>query len=351
MEATSKAFLEQLITTPSPSGDEVAVQRVWMDYVKGFAHQIETDMIGNVMASVNPDNPFKIMLAGHCDEIAFMVSYIDSNGYIYVTKAGGINPKVALGMTVKVLGHEGTLKGIVGVKPQHKGGPKDKIEVSDLYIDCGANTKEEVEKFVMIGDYVIYDTNYEYLLNDKIVGRGLDNRTGAFIVAEVLRRIADKDPKVAVYAVSTVNEETNMGGAYFAASHINPTMAIACDVSFATDHPDMSPKESGEIALGKGPILSKGAPISKKINGLLEKVAKVNELPIQYELTPGSTGTDADRIRLTGKGVPVALVSLPLRYMHAPCEVASLKDIETEIELLVQMILSLDGTENLKPLE
>ena len=179
----------------------------------------------------------------------------------------------------------------------------------------------------MIGDYVIYDTNYEYLLNDKIVGRGLDNRTGAFIVAEVLRRIADKDPKVAVYAVSTVNEETNMGGAYFAASHINPTMAIACDVSFATDHPDMSPKESGEIALGKGPILSKGAPISKKINGLLEKVAKVNELPIQYELTPGSTGTDADRIRLTGKGVPVALVSLPLRYMHAPCEVASLKKI------------------------
>ena len=351
MEATSKVFLEQLIETPSPSGDEVAIQKVWMDYVKGFAHQIETDMVGNVMACINPDKPFKVMLAGHCDEIAFMVSYIDSNGYIYVTKAGGINPKVALGMTVKILGHEGILKGIVGVKPQHKGGPKDKVEVGDLYIDCGANTKEEVEKFVTIGDYVIYDTNYEYLLNDKIVGRGLDNRTGAFIVAEVLRRVADKDPKVAVYAVSTVNEETNMGGAYFAASHINPTMAIACDVSFATDHPDMNPKESGEIALGKGPILSKGAPISKKINGLLEKVAKVNELPIQYELTPGSTGTDADRIRLTGKGVPVALVSLPLRYMHAPCEVASLKDIEIEIELLVQMILSLEGTENLKPLE
>ncbi|MEG0848079.1 M20/M25/M40 family metallo-hydrolase [Niameybacter sp.] len=351
MTEISKRFLEQLIETPSPSGDEVAVQRLWIDYVKGFAHQIETDGVGNVMAAVNPEKPFKVMLAGHCDEIAFMVSHIDGEGYIYITKAGGINPKVALGMNVQILGHKGMLKGVVGVKPQHKGGPKDKIEMSDLYIDCGAATKAEVEAYVTIGDYVIYDTTYEYLLNDRIVGRGLDNRTGAFIVAEVLRRVADQNPNVAVYAVSTVNEETNMGGAYFAASHINPTMAIACDVSFATDHPEMSPKESGAVALGKGPILSKGAPINKKINQLLETAATTHNIPLQYELTPGSTGTDADRMRLTGKGVPVALVSLPLRYMHAPCEVASMKDIENEIELLVQMIMSLEGTESLNPLD
>lgn len=351
MREASKLFLQQLIETPSPSGDEIAIQRLWMAYVKDFAHQIETDMVGNVMAAVNPDKPFKVMLAGHCDEIAFMVSYIDQEGYIYLAKAGGINPKVALGMTVKILGEKGTIKGVIGVKPEHKGGPKDKVEVGDLYIDCGAKNKEEIEAFVTMGDYVIYDTNYEYLLNDTIVGRGLDNRTGAFIVAEVLRRVADKNPNVAVYAVSTINEETNMGGAYFAASHINPTLAIACDVSFATDHPDMNPKESGPVALGKGPILSKGAPIHKKINQMLEKAAKTHDIPIQYEMTPRSTGTDADRIRLTGKGVPVALVSLPLRYMHAPCEVASLKDIEYEIELLVQTILSLDGSENLKPLE
>lgn len=350
MREASKLFLQQLIETPSPSGDEEAVQRLWMAYVKEFAHEVETDMVGNVMAAVNPHKPFKVMLAGHCDEIAFMVSYIDSDGYIYLAKAGGINPKVALGMTVKILGQKSTIKGVVGVKPQHKGGPKDKVEIGDLYIDCGAKSKEEVEEFVTIGDYVIYDTNYEYLLNDRIVGRGLDNRTGAFIVAEVLRRVAEHNPSVAVYAVSTVNEETNMGGAYFAASHINPTMAIACDVSFATDHPDINAKE-GYVALGKGPILSKGAPINKKINKLLEETARVHNIPIQYELTPGSTGTDADRIRLTGKGVPVALVSLPLRYMHAPCEVASLQDMEQEIELLVQTILSLDGNENLKPLE
>ena len=351
MREQSKLFLEQLIQTPSPSGDEVAIQKLWIDYVKDFAHKIETDVVGNVMASINPDKPFKVMLAGHCDEIAFMVNYIDNDGYIYLTKAGGINPKIALGMTVKILGKKGVIKGVVGVKPEHQGGPKDKIAVQDLFIDCGASNKEEIEQWVCIGDYVIYDTNYEYLLNNRMVGRGLDNRTGTFIVAEVLRRISAQNPNVAVYAVSTVNEETNMGGAYFAASHINPTMGIACDVSFATDHPNMNAKECGCVALGKGPILSKGAPINKKINELLENAATAHNIPIQYELTPRSTGTDADRIRLTGKGVPVALVSLPLRYMHAPCEAVSLEDIENEIELLVQMILRMSGDENLNPLQ
>lgn len=351
MRPESKHFLQQLIETPSPSGDEVELQKLWIQYVEPFAHKIETDVVGNVIASVNPDKPFKVMLAGHCDEIAYMVSYIDSNGYVYVTKAGGINPKLALGMTVKILGKKGVIKGVVGVKPEHQGGPKDKVEVQDLFIDCGAHNKEEIEEYVSIGDYVIYDTNYEYLLNDVMVGRGLDNRTGAFIVAEVLRRVADQNLNVAVYAVSTVNEETNMGGGYFAASHINPTMGIACDVSFATDHPEMNPKECGCVSLGKGPILSKGAPISKKINELLEKAAQVHNIPLQYELTPRSTGTDADRIRLTGKGVPVALVSLPLRYMHAPCEAVNLQDIENEIELLVQMILSMSANENLNPLQ
>lgn len=351
MRQESKLFLEKLISTPSPSGNEVEIQKLWIDYVKDFAHKIETDVIGNVMASVNPDKPFKVMLAGHCDEIAYMVNYIDSNGYIYVAKAGGINPKLALGNKVRILTKTGVLKGVIGVKAEHQGGAKDKIEAKDIFIDCGANTKDDIKDIVSIGDYVIYDVDYEYMLNNTLVGRGLDNRTGAFIVAEVLRRVSDKNPNVAVYAVSTVNEETNMGGAYFAASHIMPTMGIACDVSFATDYPGIDPTESGCCTLSKGPILSKGAPISTKINEILEKAAIDNNIPVQYELTPRSTGTDADKIRLTNKGVPVALVSLPLRYMHAPCETASLIDIEYEIELLVQAILSMSGNENLNPLQ
>lgn len=351
MRKESKEFLEELLLTPSPSGNEVEIQRKWMDYVKGFADKVETDMVGNVIGVINPDKPFKVMLAGHCDEIAFMVNYIDDSGYLYLAKSGSISPKVALGMRVKIMGKRDVIKGVVGVKAQHHGGAADEVKIEDIYIDCGARDREDMEKHVAVGDYVIYDTGYEYIHNDKLVGRGLDNRTGAFIVAEVLRRVSEKDVNVAVYGVSTVNEETNMGGAYFAGANIEPTMAIACDVSFATDYPEIDNKKYGRIKLGKGPILSKGAPINNKINELLERAAEEKEIPIQYELTPRLTGTDADKIRFSGRGVPVALVSLPLRYMHSPSEVASLTDIENEIELLVQFILSLKGDESLKPLE
>ncbi|MCY6957443.1 M20/M25/M40 family metallo-hydrolase [Clostridium brassicae] len=351
MRVESKQFLEELLTTSSPSGNEVEIQKKWMTYVKNFAHEVETDIAGNVIAIVNKDKPFKVMLAGHCDEIAFMVNYIDSNGYLYLTKAGGISPKLALGMRVKVLGKNRVIKGVVGVKAEHQGGAKDEIKIEDIFIDCGANSEEDIKKHVEIGDYVIYDLDYEYTLNNNLIGRGLDNRTGAFIVAEVLRRVSEINANVSVYAVSTVNEETNMGGAYFAGSNIQPTMAIACDVSFATDYPTIDNRRDGNVKLGKGPILSKGAPINKKINHLLENAAKENNIPIQYELTPRLTGTDADKIRFSGKGVPVALVSLPLRYMHSPSEIVNLTDIENEIELLVATILKLKGNESLKPLE
>lgn len=351
MRQESKQFLEKLIQTPSPSGDEAGIQKLWIEYVKGFAQDIQTDNIGNVIASVNGDKPFKVLLAGHIDEIAFMITHIDSNGYIYVTKAGGINPKLALGSRVRILGSNGTINGVVGVKAQHQGGASDKVEAKDLFIDCGAKNKEEVMEKVSIGDFVIYDMDYEYMLNNNFTGRGLDNRTGAFIVAEVLRRVSDKNPNVGVFAASTVNEETNMGGAYFVASSVEPTFAIACDVSFATDYPGLNPIEHGSIDLGKGPILSKGAPINKKINMLMESAAKEHNIPLQYELTPRTTGTDADKMRLTGKGVPTALVSLPLRYMHSPSEVVNIDDIENEIELLVQTILSLTGDEDLRPVQ
>ncbi|WP_432666414.1 M20/M25/M40 family metallo-hydrolase [Wukongibacter baidiensis] len=350
MREQSKQFLEELLSTFSPSGDEVEIQKKWMEYVNPFADKVETDMVGNVIASVNTDKPFKVMLAGHCDEISFMVNYIDENGYLYLTQAGGINPKLALGMRVKVMGKKGELNGVIGVRAEHQGGAKDEIKIENIYVDCGAKSKEEIEEYVCIGDYVTYSADYEYMLNDTIVGRGLDNRTGAFIVAEVLRKVAEQDTNVAVYAVSTVNEETNMGGAYFAGSNIEPDMAIACDVSFATDYPDIDKKKHGSVELGKGPILSKGSPINKKINQLLENAAEGNNIPIQYELTPRLTGTDADKIRFSGKGVPVALVSLPLRYMHSPSEVANLIDIENEIELLTKTILSLKGDESLKPI-
>ncbi|ERJ13242.1 M20/M25/M40 family metallo-hydrolase [Haloplasma contractile] len=343
-------FLNELLSTSSPSGNEEAIQLKWRDYVKAFADEVRTDMAGNVIGVLNPNAPFKVLIAGHCDEIGFMVKRIDENGFIYVEKVGGISPKIAIGMKVSILGYNGPITGVIGANAEHHGGVKEQLSFEDLYIDCGAKNKKEMEQFVQIGDLGVYKRDLEHLMNNRISGRGLDNRTGAFIVAEVLRELANQDLNVGVYAVSTVNEETNMGGAYFAGAGIEPTMAIACDVTFSTDYPSVSRAKHGEIDLDKGPVLAKGAPINKKINALLEKSAKTLNIELQYELTPRNTGTDADKMRLSGKGVPVALVSLPLRYMHSPVETVSLTDIEEEIKLLSTMIKHLTGDEDLNPL-
>ncbi|WP_242520352.1 M20/M25/M40 family metallo-hydrolase [Halobacillus kuroshimensis] len=341
----------ELLNTPSPSSMEMEIQKRWIEEMRPYADEIQTDHAGNAIAVLNPEADFKIMLAGHCDEIALVVNRIDEDGYVYVDKMGGINPKAAVGMKVSIQGHGGTLTGVIGVNAQHHGGLKGDFGLEELFIDCGAKSKEEVEKFVQIGDLAVYKREPEVLMDRYIAGRGLDNRTGQFVVGEVLRRLSEKKLNVGVYAASTVNEETNMGGAYFAAAGIEPTMAIACDVTFATDYPGVDKRKHGDVRLEKGPVLAKGAPINRKINQLLEKTASSLDMDVQYELTPRATGTDADKMRLTGKGVPVSLVSLPLRYMHSPVETASIQDMEEEITLLVEMIAGMTGKESLNPLD
>lgn len=350
MDKTSQLFLEKLLKTPAPSGHEESFQKIWLDYMKDYAQKVYSDTAGNGIAVLNEESNVKIMFAGHADEISFIINYIDESGFIYVKTLGGINPKLALGKRVRVLGKK-TLIGTVGVKAQHQGGPNDELKVKDIFIDVGATSKEDLTELVNIGDIVIYDVSFDYSMNDTIIARGLDNKTGAFIVAEALKRLSEKDLKVALYAVSTVSEETIKNGAYFAGSQIKPDMALACDVTFATDYPGLDKKEHGDVKLAGGPVISMGAPINKKINELLKKAAEQSKINLQYELTPRRTGTDADQIRVTGDGVPVALVSLPLRYMHSPSEMVSLKDIEAEIELLVNFVELLNESTSFKPME
>ena len=343
-------FLMDLLHTPSPSSMEMEIQKKWIHYVKEFADEIRTDHVGNAIAVLNPAAPFKVLLAGHCDEIGLMIQRIDERGFLFFEKMGGINPKAAVGMRVTVLGYQETFTGVVGVNAQHLGGIKGDFDVQDLYIDCGFQSKGEALRKVQVGDLCVFKTEPEILQDRYISARGLDNRTGAFMVAEVIRRLSEKGLSIGVYGASTVNEETNMGGAYFAAAGIEPDFAIAMDVTFATDHPNVNTKKQVEVELEGGPVLAKGAPIHRKINQWLKKAAKEKDIPLQYELTPKATSTDADKMRYTGKGVPVALVSLPLRYMHSPVETVSKKDMEMEIELLITMLENMTGKENLNPL-
>ncbi|GAB4282798.1 MAG: M42 family metallopeptidase [Candidatus Rifleibacteriota bacterium] len=350
MEKKSLLFFMKLLETHSPSGYEVEYQKVWLDYVKQYA-SVDTDEAGNVIACLNPDADFKVLLSGHGDEIGMTVTKIDEKGFIRFTRSGGINPFILAGLKVEILGFGGRVKGVVGYSMNEDRELPPKPKCDDFYIDCGARSADQLRKLVRTGDYIVYESQPQILMNDRIVCKGLDDKAGSFIVAEVIRKLSKKKLKVAVYGVSSTGEETNMRGAYFAGARVKPDMAIACDVTFNTDSPGEENKNRPEICLEKGPALSMGSPVNIKVNELIEKAAKRLKMNIQYELTPEKTSTDADKIHFSGCGVPVSLVSVPIRYMHSPIEMASLKDIDEIIDLFVEMISKLTGKEDLRPVK
>ncbi len=350
MEKKAQEFLLTLLKTHSPSGNEVNLQRKWLDYVKPFS-RVSTDESGNAIACLNPEADFKVLISGHADEICMTVCKIDENGFIRFNKAGGINTQVLPGLKVDILGYGGNISGVIGYTLDNERKLPAKPKCEDFYIDCGAKKAAELKKLVRTGDYIVYKSEPELLLNNRLVCKALDDKTGSFIVAEVLKKLSKKKLKVGVYAVSSTGEETNLRGAHFAGARIEPDMAIACDVTFNTDTPGEKHDHRPDVELDAGPALSIGSPINVKINELLEKAGKKSKINLQFELTPDRTFTDADKIHFSGKGVPVALVSLPVRYMHSPIEMASLKDIDDIINLLVNMISSLSGKEDLRPVK
>lgn len=349
--ALDKQFLFELLSTHSPSGHEVTIQKKWLNHIKASTDQIKTDQAGNVIGILNPEADFKVLLATHCDEIGLIIKYIDEQGFLYFEKVGGINLKTLVGTHVEILTKDGNVPGVIGVNAAHLGGLKDKFTVDDLFIDSGFKSRDEAEKYINIGDLVVYHSGANVLMDRLITGKALDNKANLFIAAEVLKQLAHQTCNVGVYVASTVNEETNMRGAFYAAANIQPDIAIICDVTFAIDFPNVEQKKFGAVTLGDGPVLAKGTPINQPLNRLLENNAKNYNINLQYEITAEKTATDADKIQFTNGGVPVALVSLPLRYMHSPVETVSMQDIENQINLLVQTIRTLTGKENFNPLE
>ncbi|MBN1968820.1 MAG: M20/M25/M40 family metallo-hydrolase [Candidatus Delongbacteria bacterium] len=351
MEKKSLEFLIELLKTPSPSGMEAEISKKWLNYCKDYADKLDTDIFGNSYAILNPEKEYKVIIAGHCDEIGLVIKRIDSDGFLYFTKLGGISHKIAPGMKVNVLGNDGKdcFTGVIGASAEHHGGLDDGFKMDDLYIDLGAKSDKELEGKIRIGDLAVYKRDPEILMNGRISGRGLDNRTGAFIAAEVIRNLKGKKLNVGVYAVATTGEEVGLQGAFAAGSKVKANMAIATDVTFATDYPNVSTAKHGSYKLDNGPVLALGPSVNRKINSLFEKAAKDLDMKLQYELVPQTTGTDADRLRYTSNGTAVALVSLPLRYMHSPVETVSQKDIKDEIELICKFIENLEGNEDLRP--
>ncbi|MFH1421956.1 MAG: M42 family metallopeptidase [Planctomycetota bacterium] len=354
MKEQSLKLLKDLISAPSPSGFEQPAQRVFTKYTKPFCDEVVTDVMGNTTGILNKKGKPVVMLSGHCDEIGFMITYIDKEGFLRFRAIGGVDAHLTPGKRVNVHGKGGKILGIIGRKPIHLLDPKDRDKVTELkqqFIDIGAKDKKAAEKLVSIGDPITFVDELEHLQGDIVASRGFDDKMGSFIVAETLRILSEKrkNLKAAVFGVSSVQEEVGLRGARTAAYGINPDVGIAIDVGHSIDYPGVSPNDYGDHKLGKGPILSRGANINPALFDMLVSTAKKKKLAHQIEGAPSGTGTDANVIQLTRAGVATALVSVPLRYMHTPAEVLSLKDLETTATLLAEVILSFSHSTDFIP--
>jgi len=347
MRAASKQFLEDLLNAPGPSGYEGPVRAVWKAEVEAYADAVEVDVHGNAIASYNSGGGPRVMLAGHIDELGFQVIYIDDKGFINFTTIGGFDLGLVPGRKVRIHTRKGEVLGILGKKPIHlmKSDERNKVPAEhDLWIDIGVADGDQAKKLVEIGDPVTYDANFEMLRGDLAVSRAFDNKAGAWVVAETMRRVvrAKKQNKVALYSVATVQEEVGLRGAITSTYGVDPLVGIAVDVTWAMDHPGVDKRQVGECLLGAGPVISRGANVNAIVYERLVAVAKKKKNPHQIMAEPGGTGTDANAIQLTRAGVATGLVCIPQRYMHTPVELVSLKDMDNTAKLLAEFVLALD---------
>ncbi len=347
MDKTALRFLEALIDAPSPSGFETEVQEVVRRRMLGFTKDVETDVHGNVIGRLNRGAPFRLMLAGHCDEIGFLVQHVSDEGFLYIQPVGGIDLAIMPGRRVLVHTKKGRLLGVVGKKPIHLMTPEERKKVPkahELWVDVGAKDKKEAKKRgVDTGDMVTVAEGLARLGKDIAVSRAFDDKIGAFIVTEVLGRLSKRKgfTGVEVASVSTVQEEIGLRGARTSAYGIEPHVGVAVDVGFASDQPGADKKIVGDIKLGGGPILHKGPNINPMVGKLLAEVATKKKIPHQMKAEARATGTDANVIQITRAGVAAGLVGVPNRYMHTPVEMISLKDAENCIRLLVEFAAAL----------
>lgn len=334
-----REFLKELLATPSVSGYEEMIQEKALAFGREFANTQLTDPSGNAISVVNTEAKHKVLLCGHIDEIGFVVTHIDDSGLLHLMGAGGVRPRLYIGSPVQVW-HDGEMvSGVIATSADLL--KKDKTEVSDLLVDIGAKSKEEAQKVVAVGDPVCADVQVRELLNDCFTCRALDDRTGAFVVLEAAKLAAIKGAEIGIYAATTVGEETTGRGAYYAAARVKPDCAIAVDVTWASDAPGTRPSDTGEVKLGGGPVLCMASSVNKKMNKLLKETADELGMAVQWEIATGRTGTDGDTVNRAYEGIPMALVSIPLRYMHSSVEVGSWKDLDDCIRLLAAFLVRL----------
>ncbi|MFN3801791.1 M42 family metallopeptidase [Belliella pelovolcani] len=335
----SEKFLYKYLNTASPTGFEASGQQVWLDYIKPFVDTHFTDNYGTAVGVINPKAEFKVVIEAHADEISWFVNYITPEGYIYVRRNGGSDHMIAPSMRVNIHTDEKIIPGVFGWPAIHvrKDGKEEAPTLDNIFIDVGARSKEEVEQMgIYVGCVITFQDELTELNGKFYSGRALDNRIGGYMIAEVARLLHESKVKLpfGLYVVNAVQEEIGLRGAEMIAARIKPNVAIITDVCHDTTAPMYNKISSGDQVAGKGPVVTYGASVHKKLLDLIIASAKKREIPFQRSTASRTTGTDTDAFAYSNDGVPSALISLPLKYMHTTVETASKDDINQVILLI-----------------
>ncbi len=352
----SQQFMEKYLNNASPTGFESAGQQLWLDYIKPHVDDYFTDNYGTVVGVVNPEAEYKVVIEAHADEISWFVHYITEDGFIYVRRNGGSDHMIAPSKRVNIHTEKGLVKAVFGWPAIHmRNGQKEEApSLKNIFLDCGCSSKEEIEKLgVHVGCVVTFEDEFMILNKNRYVGRAIDNRMGGFIIAEVLRMLKKEKKKLpfGLYIVNAVQEEVGLRGAQMIAHKIKPDVAIVTDVCHDTQTPMVNKIQSGDLRSGNGPVLTYGPAVQ---NNLLNKVistAEEHKIPFQRAAASRATGTDTDAFAYSNEGVPSALISLPLRYMHTTVEMCHKEDVENTIRLIYQTLLSIKDGEDFRYLK
>ncbi len=346
MDKKSKKFLEEYLNNASPTGFETSGQKIWLEYMKQYSDTYITDNYGSVAVIINPEKEYKVVLEAHADEISWFVKYITDDGYIYVARNGGSDHIIAPSMRVNIHTEKGLVKGIFGWPAIHvRTSDKEIVPTSDnIFIDIGCSKKDEVEKLgVHVGCVAVFQDELTELNGKYLTGRALDNRIGGYMVAEVAKRLRENKVKLpfSLYLVNAVQEEIGLRGAEMISRKIKPNVAIVTDVCHDTSSPLYDKKKQGDQKCGLGPVLTYGPAVQNNLLKMIIQVANKNKIKFQRAAASRSTGTDTESFAYSGEGVPSALISLPLKYMHTTVETVSKEDVEKVIELMYHFVINL----------
>ncbi len=349
----SLSFLEQYINNPSPTGFEASGQKLWLSYIKPYVDTTEVDNYGTAYGVINPKAPFKVVIEAHADEISWFVAYITDNGLIHVRRNGGSDHQIAPSKRVDIHTSEGIVKAVFGWPAIHtrSDGKEEAPSLKNIFLDVGAKSKKEVEEMgIHVGCVITYEDQFMVLNDRYYVGRALDNRIGGFMIAEVARLFKENKKKLnyGLYIVNSVQEEVGLRGAEMIAHTIKPNVAIVTDVCHDTSTPMINKIVEGDTRCGGGPVLTYGPAVHNKLLDLIITTATKHKIEFQRDSVSRATGTDTDAFAYANGGIPSALISLPLRYMHTTVEMAEIKDVEGVIKLMYNTLLDLSPSFNFK---